>query len=116
MQRNSGAIPGKSGLRLRRAYVHCIWKFRIQQIYSIYIQYIMKYNVCVHLRFCAALMDDANKWQAAIDEELGSCPTLGVWEEVHMPKGKQALPSFFIFEIKREWRYQARLVTDSGRA
>jgi hypothetical protein len=56
-------------------------------------------------------MDDANKWQASIDEELGSCPTLGVWEKVHMPKGKQALPSFFIFEIKREWRFQARLVT-----
>jgi hypothetical protein len=53
---------------------------------------------------------NANKWQAAIDEELGSCQTFGVWEEVHLPGETQALPSFFIFEMKRDGQYKARLV------
>jgi hypothetical protein len=53
---------------------------------------------------------DADRWQAAIDEELASCHKFGVWEEGHLQEEKQALPSFFIFEIKRDGRYKARLV------
>jgi hypothetical protein len=58
---------------------------------------------------------DADRWRAAIDEELASCRELKVWEEVHLPKGKQALPSFFIFETKRDGRYKARLVAGGHR-
>jgi hypothetical protein len=39
----------------------------------------------------------------------------GVWEEVDLPEGKQALPSFFIFEVKRDGRYKARLVAGGHR-
>jgi hypothetical protein len=53
---------------------------------------------------------DANKLQAAIYEELGPCQTFGVWDEVHLLKGKHSLQSFFTFEIKRDGRYKARLV------
>jgi hypothetical protein len=35
---------------------------------------------------------DVDSWQAAIDEELASCQKFGVWEEVHLPEAKQALP------------------------
>jgi hypothetical protein len=38
-----------------------------------------------------------------------------VWEEVHLSKGKQALPSFFIFGTKRDGRYKARLVAGGHR-
>jgi hypothetical protein len=58
---------------------------------------------------------DADRWRAAIDEELASCREFKVWEEVHLPKGKQALPSFFIFETKRDGRYKAGLVAGGHR-
>jgi hypothetical protein len=58
---------------------------------------------------------DADWWRAAIDEELASCHEFKVWEEVHLPKGKQALPSFFIFETQRDGRYKARLVAGGHR-
>jgi hypothetical protein len=45
---------------------------------------------------------EADRLQAAIDEELGSYQELGVWEKVYLPEDKQALPSFFAFEIKRD--------------
>jgi hypothetical protein len=40
---------------------------------------------------------DADRWQAAIDEELASCRAFGVWENCELPTGKQALPSRFVF-------------------
>jgi hypothetical protein len=52
----------------------------------------------------------ADRWQAAIDEELASFHKFGVWEQVHLPEEMQALPSFFIFEINRDGPYKARLV------
>jgi hypothetical protein len=58
---------------------------------------------------------DADRWRAASDEELASCGEFKVWEEVHLPKGKQALPSFFIFETKRDGRYKAHLVAGGHR-
>jgi hypothetical protein len=63
----------------------------------------------------ALARQDAHKWQAAIDAELGSCRSFGVWDERDLPTGKQALPSFFIFEIKRDGRYKARLVAGGHR-
>jgi hypothetical protein len=33
-----------------------------------------------------------------------------VWEEVHLPQTKQALPSFFIFVTKGDLRYKVYLV------
>jgi hypothetical protein len=58
---------------------------------------------------------DADRWQAAIDEELASCRTFGVWENCELPTGKQALPSKFVFEQKRDGRYKARLVAGGHR-
>jgi hypothetical protein len=55
------------------------------------------------------------RWQAVIDEELAPCRKFGVWEEVHLPEKKQALPSVLIFEIKRDGRYKARLVAGGHR-
>jgi hypothetical protein len=39
----------------------------------------------------------------------------GVWENCELPTGKQALPSRFVFEWKRDGRYQARLVARGHR-
>jgi hypothetical protein len=58
---------------------------------------------------------DAYRWKAAIDAWLGSCCKFMVWEEVHLSKGKQALPSFFVFGTKRDGRYKARLVAGGHR-
>lgn len=53
---------------------------------------------------------DAAKWRDAIDAEVASCMKHDVWEPCDLPPGKQALPSHFIFEIKRDGRYKGRLV------
>jgi hypothetical protein len=58
---------------------------------------------------------DADRWQAAIDEELASCRKFGVWEDIHLREEKQALPSFFIFEVNRDDWYNARLVVNGHR-
>ena len=58
---------------------------------------------------------DAALWQQAIDEELASCLKHEVWEECDLPPGKQALPSRFIFERKRNGRHKARLVAGGHR-
>jgi hypothetical protein len=58
---------------------------------------------------------DAARWQAAIDEELATCREFGVWEECELPAGKQALPSRFVLERKRDGRYKARLVAGGPR-
>jgi hypothetical protein len=58
---------------------------------------------------------DVDTWQAAFDEELAFCKKLGVWEEAHLPEAKHTLPSFFIFEMKRDGRYKARLVAGRHR-
>jgi hypothetical protein len=58
---------------------------------------------------------DAARWQAAIDEELASFREFGVWEECELPAGKQALPSRFVLERKRDGRYKARLVAGGHR-
>jgi hypothetical protein len=58
---------------------------------------------------------DADRWQAAIDEELASYRTFGVWGNCELPTGKQVLPSKFVFDRKRDGRYKARLVAEGHR-
>jgi hypothetical protein len=58
---------------------------------------------------------DADRWRAAIDEELVLCRTFGVWENCELPTGKQALPSRFVFERKRDGCYKTRLVVGGHR-
>lgn len=58
---------------------------------------------------------DAAKWQEAIDQEVASCLEYGVWEECLLPPGKNALPSRFVLERKRDGRYKARLVAGGHR-
>ena len=58
---------------------------------------------------------DAAEWQRAIDAEVASCIQFGVWEECDLPRGKQALPSRFVLERKRDGRYKARLVAGGHR-
>ena len=58
---------------------------------------------------------DAEQWQRAIKEEVDACMTLGVWSECDLPPGKQALPSHFIFTVKRDGRFKARLVAGGHR-
>jgi hypothetical protein len=58
---------------------------------------------------------DAARWQAAIDEEIELGREFGVWEECDLPAGKQALPSRFVLDRKRDGRYKARLVAGGHR-
>jgi hypothetical protein len=55
------------------------------------------------------------KWKAAMDEEVASCLQYGVWESSELPPGKHALPTHFVFEVKRDGRYKARLVAGGHR-
>ena len=58
---------------------------------------------------------DADKWQQAIDEEVAAIRAHDVWSECELPAGKQALPTRFVFEVKRDGRYKARLVAGGHR-
>ena len=53
---------------------------------------------------------DAAEWQRAVEEEIAACLEYGVWSECELPPGKQALPTHFVLERKRDGRYKARLV------
>jgi hypothetical protein len=58
---------------------------------------------------------DGPEWEKALLGEVGSCLELGVWEACELPPGKQALPSHFIMERKRDGRYKVRLVAGGHR-
>jgi hypothetical protein len=58
---------------------------------------------------------DGPEWEKALLGEVGSCLELGVWEACELPPGKQALPSQFIMERKRDGRYKARRVAGGHR-
>lgn len=58
---------------------------------------------------------DAAKWRAAIDEELNSMAEHEVWYEADLPDGASALPLHFVFDVKRDGRYKARLVAGGHR-
>jgi hypothetical protein len=58
---------------------------------------------------------DAELWREAIASELESLASKGVYTEVDLPPGRHALPSKWVFEIKRDAygeidRYKARFV------
>jgi hypothetical protein len=63
----------------------------------------------------ARTLPDSARWQEAIESEVGSMVKYGVWEHADLPPGKQALPSFFIFDLKRDGRCKARLVAGGHR-
>ena len=46
---------------------------------------------------------------------MASILEYGVWSECELPAGKQALPTHFVFEVKRDGRYKARLVAGGHR-
>jgi hypothetical protein len=56
------------------------------------------------------VLPDAAQWLQAIEEEVAACLAFNVWEACELPSGKQALPSHFIFDRKRDGRFKARLV------
>jgi hypothetical protein len=58
---------------------------------------------------------DRPEWANALLGEVGSCLELGFWEDCELPPGKQALPSQFIMERKRDGRYKVRLVAEGHR-
>jgi hypothetical protein len=58
---------------------------------------------------------DGPEWEKALLAEVGSCLELGVWEACDLPLGKQAPPSHFIMERKRDGRYKVRLVAGGHR-
>jgi hypothetical protein len=53
---------------------------------------------------------DTSQWKQTIDDEITSCLEFDVWEAADLPEGKQALPSRFVLDRKRDGRYKARLV------
>jgi hypothetical protein len=55
------------------------------------------------------------EWENALLTEVGSCLELRVWEDCELPPGKQALPSHFIKERKRDERNKVRLVAGEHR-
>jgi hypothetical protein len=53
---------------------------------------------------------DAAKWQAAIRKELDAISRHEVWDIVPRPKDKQVIPMKWVFRIKQDGTYKARLV------
>jgi hypothetical protein len=55
---------------------------------------------------------EAVRWQAADQVEIDAILQLGTWESggCVLPAGKQALPTHFVRNLKRDGRYQSRLV------
>jgi hypothetical protein len=63
---------------------------------------------------------DKEHWLSAINEELAALHTKSVYSEVDLPAGAHALPSKFVFTIKRDdlgniEKYKARLVVKGFR-
>jgi hypothetical protein len=54
--------------------------------------------------------NDAAKWKIAIQKELDAMDRYSVWDIVPKPKGKQVIPLKWIFSIKKNGVYKARLV------
>ena len=59
--------------------------------------------------------DDADLWQAAMDDEIQSLKENGTWEEVDPPAGRRIVDSKWVYKIKQKAdgsieRYKARVV------
>ena len=68
------------------------------------------------LTYCEAMgRDDHELWYTAMKSEMDSIRRTGTWNLVHLPQGRQAIGSRWIFEVKRKAdgtvdRYKARIV------
>lgn len=63
----------------------------------------------------ALATDQREEWMRAADDEFASLMTNGTWELVPLPHGRKALPSRWVFKLKRNAdgsieRFKARLV------
>ena len=64
-----------------------------------------------HLTYTQALSGpDAEKWQLAIQKELNAMERYEVWNIVPKPKDRQVIPLKWVFSIKSNGTYKARLV------
>ncbi len=68
------------------------------------------------LNLCDAMrLEDASKWEAAMQEEYGSLMANGTWELVPLPKDRKSVGCKWVFHTKRDAsghivRHKARLV------
>jgi len=68
------------------------------------------------LNLCDAMhLEDASKWEAAMQEEYGSLMANGTWELVPLPKDRKSVGCKWVFRTKRDAsghivRHKARLV------
>ncbi|MGD0511293.1 MAG: reverse transcriptase domain-containing protein, partial [Candidatus Micrarchaeaceae archaeon] len=53
---------------------------------------------------------DADKWRTAIKSEMRSLLQNHTWDLVKRPGGKEIVPSRWIFKVKEDGRYKARMV------
>lgn len=53
---------------------------------------------------------DADKWLSAMQDEMASHEENGTWKLVPLPKDRKALGNRWVFDVKRDNRYKARLV------
>jgi hypothetical protein len=60
----------------------------------------------------AAIKLEDSHWEAADPAEIAGILDLGTWEAggCLLPEGKQALPTHFVRQVKRDGRYKSRLV------
>jgi transposase InsO family protein len=60
----------------------------------------------------AAINTGGSCWEAADQAEIEGIVDLGTWEDggCVLPEGKQALPTHFVREVKRDGRHKSRLV------
>jgi hypothetical protein len=58
---------------------------------------------------------DAARLQQANVDEITSCLEFDVWEATELPEGKQALPSHFVLDHKRNGQDKARLAAGGHR-
>lgn len=54
--------------------------------------------------------NDESKWEAAIDKELSTLRKNDTWAEVPWPTNKKVIESKWVFKIKNDNQYKARLV------
>jgi hypothetical protein len=53
---------------------------------------------------------DASKWETAMKEQYNSLMEMGTWKLVNLPHGQRAIKCKWVFTIKEDGQYKARLV------